>query len=37
MGSTWLLIGVGFTVFATNAMLFALATTALAAALAGGN
>ena len=37
MGATWVLIGMGFTVFAANVLLFALAATALAAALAGGH
>jgi hypothetical protein len=36
VGATWLLIGMGFMVFAINAMLFALAAGALAAALVGG-
>ena len=31
LGATWIVIGMGFTAFAVNAMLFALAATALAA------
>ena len=31
MGTSWILIGMGFTAFAVNALLFALAATALAA------
>jgi hypothetical protein len=31
LGATWIVIGMGFTAFAVNAMLFALAASALAA------
>ena len=31
MGATWIVIGMGLTAFTVNAMLFALAATALAA------
>ena len=37
MGATWVLIGMGFTIFSINAMLFALAASALATALASGH